>query len=453
MRLQVAQVQVLTIMIVIVSLCVRRAHALQSSLVRRGSHHHHHHHPSIIMRNSRGLVVVGVVNTKRFASSSSSSMSTDDDDDSSSSSASKNETTPKTTTVAIIGSGAVGGYYGSRLWEAGHDVKFHMRGDHYKHSKANGLVVTSVRGDVFIPPDQLQVYEDTNDIGTVDWVICALKSTGINAIPDLLFPLLTENTRVINIMNGLIEEDILELLNNNATTATAAATKDGSSSSLSNDNNNNKDEQQQQQLLTCCAAIYGGMALLCSNRIGPGRIDHSYAGLLSGGVAAASPKTNPQLNQAAFEALWDITKVDIVYEESLLRGRWKKNCWNLPFNGISVAMGGVTIDVIVNNVGLRKLAFRIMDETIAIANEDLKQNGYDESYYLGDAEKKQMMDLSDAMGPYKTSTMLDLVERRPMEVRFLFRKPLERAEKLGIKAPHLETLVLLIESYQEMYNL
>ena len=314
-------------------------------------------------------------------------------------------------------------------------------------------LLQSVRGDVFIPPDQLQVYEDTNDIGTVDWVICALKSTGINAIPDLLFPLLTENTRVINIMNGLIEEDILELLNNNATTATAAATKDGSSSSLSNDNNNNKDEQQQQQLLTCCAAIYGGMALLCSNRIGPGRIDHSYAGLLSGGVAAASPKTNPQLNQAAFEALWDITKVDIVYEESLLRGRWKKNCWNLPFNGISVAMGGVTIDVIVNNVGLRKLAFRIMDETIAIANEDLKQNGYDESYYLGDAEKKQMMDLSDAMGPYKTSTMLDLVERRPMEVRFLFRKPLERAEKLGIKAPHLETLVLLIESYQEMYNL
>ena len=268
-------------------------------------------------------------------------------------------------------------------------------------------------------------------------MICALKSTGINAIPDLLFPLLTENTRVLNIMNGLIEEDILELLNN------AAAAKNPSSS------NGNKDEDE----LTCCAAIYGGMALLCSNRIGPGRIDHSYAGLLSGGVAAASPKTNPQLNQAAFEALWDITKVDIVYEESLLRGRWKKNCWNLPFNGISVAMGGVTIDVIVNNVGLRKLAFRIMDETIAIANEDLKQNGYDESYYLGDAEKKQMMDLSDAMGPYKTSTMLDLVERRPMEVRFLFRKPLERAEKLGIKAPHLETLVLLIESYQEMYNL
>jgi len=49
--------------------------------------------------------------------------------------------------------------------------------------------------------------------------------------------------------------------------------------------------------------------------------------------------------------------------------------------------------------------------------------------------------------------MLDLVERRPMEVRYLFRKPLERAERLGVDAPHLETLVKLIEAYQAMYNL
>lgn len=259
-------------------------------------------------------------------------------------------------------------------------------------------------------------------------MICALKSTGLDAIPDLIYPLLDNNTRVLNIMNGLIEEDLLAML----------AEKCGKSPT---------DE------LTCCAAVYGGMALLCSNRIGPGHIDHSFAGLLSGGVAAASTSTTPQENQAAFEALWQPAEVDIAYEASLLRGRWKKNCWNLPFNGISVAMGGVTIDVVVNDPGLRKLAYSVMDEVIAIANDDLKKNGYDPSWYLGEAEKKQMMDLSDAMGCYKTSTMLDLVERRPMEVRFLFRKPLERAARLNVKAPHLETLVVLIEAYQRMYSL
>lgn len=268
-------------------------------------------------------------------------------------------------------------------------------------------------------------------MGTVDWVICALKSTGLDAIPDLIYPLLSKNTRVLNIMNGLIDEDLLAML----------AKKSG------------KDPADELEDLTCCAAVYGGMALLCSNRIGPGHIDHSFAGLLSGGVAAASIATTPEENQAAFEALWQPAEVDTTYEPSLLRGRWKKNCWNLPFNGISVAMGGVTIDMVVNDPGLRKLAYSVMDEVIAIANEDLKQNGYDQSWYLGEAEKKQMMDLSDAMGCYKTSTMLDLVERRPMEVRFLFRKPLERAASLNVKAPHLETMVALIEAYQSMYGL
>jgi 2-dehydropantoate 2-reductase len=211
-------------------------------------------------------------------------------------------------------------------------------------------------------------------------------------------------------------------------------------------------KQKDDANLSCCAAIYGGMALVCSNRVGPGHIDHSYAGLLSGGVAAAA-ETNPEADRKAFEDLWQPAKVDIAYEPSLLRGRWKKNVWNLPFNGISVAMGGITIDTVVTDPGLRQLAYIVMDETIAIANEDLRQNGYDESWYLGEPEKKIMMDLSDAMGPYKTSTMLDLVERRPMEVQFLFRKPLERAEKLGVKAPHLETLVLLIEAIQKKYSL
>lgn len=290
----------------------------------------------------------------------------------------------------------------------------------------------SVRGNIFIPPHQLQVFDDTHDMGTVDWVICAVKSTGLDAIPGLIYPLLNNETRVLNIMNGLIEEDLLAML----------AKHDG--------------KEDPTDPLTCCAAIYGGMALLCSNRVAPGHIDHSYAGLLSVGLAATSldtTTTSVDQHQEAFEALWHPADVDVVYEPSLLRGRWKKNCWNLPFNGISVAMGGVTIDTVVNDPGLRKLAYTVMDETIRIANEDLKQNGYDESWYLGEAEKKQMMDLSDAMGPYKTSTMLDLVERRPMEVQFLFRKPLERADRLGIQAPHLETLVVLIEAYQKMYGL
>ena len=116
-------------------------------------------------------------------------------------------------------------------------------------------------------------------------------------------------------------------------------------------------------------------------------------------------------------------------------------------------MGGITVDKIVNDPGLRNLAYTVMDETIAAANADLSRHGYDESYFLGDSDKKECMDLSDGMGPYKTSTMLDFVKRNPMEVEYLFKKPVERAKELGIDVPHLETLVTQIEAFQSFYRL
>jgi 2-dehydropantoate 2-reductase len=185
-----------------------------------------------------------------------------------------------------------------------------MRGENYHQSTTEGLNVTSVHGDIFIPPDELQAFTDTNDIGKVDWVIVALKSSALDAIPPLIYPLLEPGkTRVLAIMNGMIEEDLIHLLKKHA------------------------GEDDDGKTLHCCAALYGGMALVCSNRLGPGRIDHSFAGLLSGGVAACCPNVTPEENQKAFEDLWRPAKVDIAYEPSILGGRWRKVCGQLPVLG------------------------------------------------------------------------------------------------------------------------
>lgn len=204
--------------------------------------------------------------------------------------------------IAVVGSGAVGGYYGARLWETGqHDVTFHMRGEHYRKSKSDGLNVTSVNGDIFIPPDVLKATEDTSTIGKVDWVIVALKSSALDAIPALIEPLLEPGrTRVLAIMNGLIEDDLIRSLKEYV------------------------GEDSDSDALQCCAALYGGMALVCSNRLGPGRIDHSYAGKLSGGVAASCPTITHDDNLSAFEQLWSGADVEIAVEKSLLAGRWRK---------------------------------------------------------------------------------------------------------------------------------
>mmetsp|Transcript_21839 Transcript_21839/g.33192 ORF Transcript_21839/g.33192 Transcript_21839/m.33192 type:complete len:374 (-) Transcript_21839:187-1308(-) len=295
-------------------------------------------------------------------------------------------------TIAIIGSGAVGCYYGARLWETNeYQIKFHMRGDHYTTSIEKGLMVTSVEGDIFIPPDELLAYNRTEDIGKSDWVIVALKSTGIGSIPELLEPLLKESSRVLAIMNGLVDEDIIRLIEGQG--------------------------DDEEPFLTKCAATYGGMALLCSNKKGPGHVDHSYAGKLTASLSKSSSIADIGAHERAMIDLWKPTRgFEFVYDPCLTRARWSKNLWNLPFNGISVAMN-VTVDKIVQDEGLRRLSYKIMDETLAVANEDINQRGFSDTGYLGEVEKEQMMALSDAMGPYKTSTMLDFRNERKMEVK------------------------------------
>jgi 2-dehydropantoate 2-reductase len=330
--------------------------------------------------------------------------------------------------IAIVGTGAVGGYYGARLWEAGYDVKFQMRGNNLSTSQNDGFRVTSIDGDIFIPPNQLQVFERSEECGPVDWVIVALKSYSLEAIPEMVLPLLdSKRTKIIAIMNGLIEEDLIRSLKHRS-----------------------GEENAKEGNLDCCAALYAGMALLCANRVAPGHVNHSYAGLLSGGLASSNSHSNATIEdwKQEFLDLWRPTSVNVHYETSVLAGRWRKCLWNLPFNGISVAMGGITVDKIVQDPSLRKLAYQVMDETIAAGNADLNRHGDSQKVFLCEDDKHRMMELSDNMGPYRTSTMLDFVENRPMEVRYLFTKPLERAHSLGIPVPRLETLVAQIEALE-----
>lgn len=363
---------------------------------------------------------------------------------SSSSSKPQSTTSEKTSRIAIVGAGAVGSYYGGRIWESvrsssSTNVMFQLRNEHYEHCVENGISVTSIDGDFVIPSDELLAYPTTEDMAksvdkddhnfpAFDWVIVALKSSSLDAVPQLIKPLTSPETRVLVIMNGLIEDDLIEMF---------------------------KKEQGLE-----CKAVYGGMALICSNRLSPGVIDHSYAGKLVVGVAYSADANDDgyckwvESDKKAITDLFEpVTPVPFEFEDNLLRGRWWKNCWNLPFNGISVAMGGITTDRIVGDPSLRQLAYKVMDETIATANADLAKHGFPEEDFLPADTSEKMMVFTDTMGEYKPSTMLDLHARKPMEVKYLFKTALNRATNLGVPVPHLETLVSQIEAFQRHYNL
>jgi 2-dehydropantoate 2-reductase len=102
---------------------------------------------------------------------------------------------------AIMGSGAVGGYYGARLARAGHDVTFIARGPHLQAIRTGGLQVRSpALGDFVV---HARAEEDSAAIGHVDVVLFTVKTyDNASAIPALL-PLLGPSSTVLTLQNGI----------------------------------------------------------------------------------------------------------------------------------------------------------------------------------------------------------------------------------------------------------
>lgn len=103
--------------------------------------------------------------------------------------------------VAILGSGAVGGYYGARLVRAGHDVAFVARGAHLAAMRARGLSIKSPALHDFTIP--VHAEEDTARVGPVDLVIVAIKAYDNQTALPMLRPMLGPDTIVLTLQNGV----------------------------------------------------------------------------------------------------------------------------------------------------------------------------------------------------------------------------------------------------------
>ena len=109
--------------------------------------------------------------------------------------------------IAIFGTGAVGGYFGGRLAQAGHDVTFIARGAHLQAIQSAGLKVNSIKGDFSIYPAQATDRPET--IGAVDLILCGVKSWQVAEITDQLKPLVDPATIIITLQNGVESHTIL----------------------------------------------------------------------------------------------------------------------------------------------------------------------------------------------------------------------------------------------------
>ncbi len=289
---------------------------------------------------------------------------------------------------AIIGTGALGGFYGARLQRAGCEVHFLLRSD-YEHVREHGLVCESKDGDFVLP--KVNAYRDVREMPECDVVIVALKTTQNHLLKELLPPLMNGNAFVLLMQNGLGGEELLADI----------VGKD---------------------------RVIGGLCFLCSNKIGPGHIHHVDYGLVTLGdfsTHGITPRVKAVANDLAAAGI----PTQLV--EDLAMGRWQKLIWNIPYNGLSVILDSTT-DALMNFSATRQLCEASMWEVVA----DARVCGVQ----IPDEAVPKMLDYTDKMKPYRTSMKIDFDERRPMEVEAIFGNPLRAAKKAGAKSPILETM-------------
>ena len=102
---------------------------------------------------------------------------------------------------AIFGSGGVGGYFGGRLAQAGHDVTFIARGSHLAAMRQHGLRVDSIKGDFQL--QAVQATDDPRQPGVVDVVLLAVKAWQVVEAAQALRPLVGPETLVVPLQNGV----------------------------------------------------------------------------------------------------------------------------------------------------------------------------------------------------------------------------------------------------------
>ncbi|MGK7918473.1 MAG: putative 2-dehydropantoate 2-reductase [Trichodesmium sp.] len=288
-------------------------------------------------------------------------------------------------TYAIIGSGALGGFYGAKLQKLGLEVHFLLHSD-YQHVLENGLIIKSKDGDFNLP--EVNGYNNTNKMPKCDVVIVALKTTQNYLLPELLPPLLKDNSVILLLQNGLgAEPEIAKIFGEDR--------------------------------------VIGGVCNLASNKVSFGYIHHIDYSLIRIGRYARNYQP-AEITNKMFEISQDFESagVPVNLTEDLLLERWKKLVWNIPYNSLSVILDART-DEIMGDANTRNLVTEIMQEVLEGAKSCQRQ--------IPDSYIQKMLDHTDKLPPYLTSMKIDYERRRPLEIEGIIGNPLRMANKAGVK--------------------
>jgi 2-dehydropantoate 2-reductase len=318
--------------------------------------------------------------------------------------------------IGVVGPGAVGSYYGAKLWRDGHEVHFLLRSD-YDVVRRRGVKIKSVEGDFHANPRAAKTPEE---IGVCDLVLIALKTTANDQFPKLLPPLVGPKTAVMTLQNGLGNEEELAKL-------------------------------------FPAEQILGGLCFVCLNRIEPGLIEHIAHGKIVMGEFAGWPEPRTHDIAGAIRH----AGVPCAVAENLACAHWEKLVWNIPFNGLGVAscvgLEGMnngrsatvattgpclTTDLLLGDPRWEEWVRELMLEVIAAANA--------KGFKVEEALASEQIEKTRVMAAYKPSTLIDFERGQELELETLFLEPLRQARAAGVEAPRLTRLCEVLVALEKL---
>ncbi len=296
--------------------------------------------------------------------------------------------------ILIVGTGAVGGFYGGKLAQSGARVAALCRSD-YEVVKTRGIRIKSVYGDFSFTPEK--VVRDLSEYGPPpDYILVALKVLPEIDTARIIQDAVGPDTVIVLLQNGIeIEDPVAQAFPENE--------------------------------------VISGLAFICVTRTSFGHVEHIDFGRLiigrfPGGYSDRATELSDRFNNAGVPC--DVT-------EDVVTARWRKLVWNAPFNPISVLGGGVDTRTMVDTPESLRLARQIMNEVCGIAAAA--------GCPLPNGIVQENIDGTRKMEPYKTSMLVDFEAGRPMEIEAILGNGLKVARRHNVPSPHMESLYALLK--------
>lgn len=301
---------------------------------------------------------------------------------------------------AILGSGAVGGYYGAKLARAGHDVTFIARGAHLAAIRERGLLVrSSALGDFSV---NAPAEHDTARVGKVDVVLVAVKTYDNPTALPLITPMLGSNSTVLTLQNGV-------------------------------------DSPQDISAVVGEMPVIGATTYIATALASPGVIEQTgiHRRIVFGEVFGELPRLS-----ARVRAIHDALSGADIQSEAVDDGRapiWEKFIFLVTLAGFTgaarLAIGPLWSDPVIRAQfldGCREVERVARAEGVPVRSDVIDRI---EAY------------VSAIPGTMRSSLLIDLSQGKRIEVEALQGSVVRRAAKTGIPVPIMSTLYALLKPY------